>query len=107
MEAQFLGGAFAPCLNHSFLAACGLFLAGAMRMSGVEVAQARRESFTYLAAGLRLETSIRLAPWSDLLLNVDGHKTLNLARVRLAGVEVWETPPVSLVLGIALGFHLP
>jgi hypothetical protein len=104
-DVQFYGGALAPCITGRVLAGCALVLAGALRTRGVGVANAQDETNGYLAAGLRVEAMLGLTPRLDLVLNIDGQKTLTPVDVYLHDERVWATPPVSVATGATLDFH--
>jgi len=83
---------------------CGVFEAGVLRGRGVDVADHRAESATWLAPGLMLRTEACLS--RHFFLTLDGTGTIPLAHDRFLfspDAEIFTIPTVAYALSLSLG----
>jgi hypothetical protein len=101
------GASLGPCLREGFASGCALVFAGNLHAYGTGLERARGESMFYAAAGARLEGAFALFSKIDLVLHVDGLKTLTQATLTLRDKEAWRTPAFSAAAGAAASIRFP
>src|SRR6185295_16107305 len=61
VEASLLLGGFVPCVHRGAVLACAILAAGALQGTGVGVAEPRKETTLYVAAGARIGARVHVA----------------------------------------------
>jgi hypothetical protein len=95
-----------PCLRPSWLGVCGLFAAGVQGGEVDGVPGGVSATALYLAPGLRLAVFVPMG--SIFSAQLRGDVLIPIAKTSLyAGLEqVWVTPPVSFVVGLAVAAQI-
>jgi hypothetical protein len=101
------GVSLGPCLHEGFFSGCAVLLAGSLNAYGSGLERVRSESMFYTAAGARVEGTFVLYSKVDLVLHVDGLKTLTEATLSLREEEAWHTPAFSAAAGAAASIRFP
>jgi hypothetical protein len=101
------GASLGPCLREGFASGCALLFAGSLYAYGSGLERSRGESMFYAAAGARLEGTFALFSKIDVVLHVDGLKTLTEATLTLRNQEAWRTPGFSAAAGAAASIRFP
>ena len=100
-------GSAAGCLQVSRFSACGVGKAGQLRARGVGVDAPRSPSGLLVQAGPRLVLHQGLAGHLFVLAHAELLVTLVERTVTLNHVDVWTTPRLGGVAGLALGMGFP
>ena len=100
-------GALASCWAGGVWAACGIVYLGSMQTRGSGVERPVARPLFYAASGARIEITLPVSHSVDVILHLDGLKTLTVTRLYLHQQEAWRTPPFSAALGVAAGVHFP
>jgi hypothetical protein len=100
-------GTLAPCIHHRWVAACALASAGARRVSGHGLLDARAATDAYVALGARLGIDLPLT--ARLAVALHGDVTAPVTRMHLLVDDevVWTSPLASVALGIGLAAIFP
>jgi hypothetical protein len=96
-----------PCVHHGSLAACALASAGAQRVAGHGLVQARGATDVYAALGGRLGADVPLS--AHLALTVHGDVTAPVTRMHVLVDEgtVWTSPALAVALGLGVAAIFP
>ena len=107
VESMFAAGTLVPCVHYRWLAGCGLITAGTLRASGHNFATDARQTFPFVAGGVRAEfeypvfSILSLRLFTDLLFPFT-YITLQGTGQGDEDLEFWTTPPVSGAFGLAV-----
>jgi hypothetical protein len=100
VEASLLLGGVVPCVHRGAVLACAIIAAGALQGTGVGVAEPRKETTLYVAAGARLGARVRVAGPLSVGAHLDLLGTPTRTALRIDDRDVWTTPPLSAALGV-------
>jgi hypothetical protein len=106
VTAGLLLGALVPCLRGGLVEACVVVAAGALRGEASKGSPSNETSF-HLATGPRVGAVIPLSTMFALHAHGDVMVALTRTTLRVDGEEVWTTPLVSGLLGVALEVRFP
>lgn len=106
-EARFslLFASAVPCARAAWAKGCAVATFGRLSGEGRGVTDARRETRSYAALGLRFEAAWLVVGNFELALHAGANKTLSMPSFQLAGAEVWRPPPFSADAGLALSLR--
>jgi hypothetical protein len=99
-------GAVVPCLHWKWLAGCGDFSAGALRLEGQALATARAASVFHASVGLRVLFTVPLHEHFAVGAMAEGQVPLTRATALVGTERVWTVPPVGGGLGLWISVHL-
>ncbi len=106
VKSSLLLGSLVPCLHHDPFVACVVGSIGAMRGAGAGVDVASTDTTFYAAVGPRVGLEADLAAWGGATFVLRGFvdvlATLVRTTLRIQAVDVWTTPPVAVLAGLAL-----
>jgi hypothetical protein len=95
-------GSLVGCVHHHFVAGCALLGAGALRVDGHDLENARGATEPLAVAGARAALEIPLSQSLAAMVHADLYGTLIETAVLVGGQEAWKTPPVSGAAGAGL-----
>lgn len=107
VTASLLVASFAPCFHAGIAVGCALVGIGRLSGSGDGVDEPASGASTYANAGGRVGAEVPLSGRFSVRIHGDLLFPLVSTKLRLRGVEVWETPPVTAALGAGLLLHFP
>ncbi len=93
-------GAVVPCLHWKWLAGCGDFSAGALRLEGQALATARAASVFHASVGLRVVFTVPLGERFAVGAMAEGQVPLTRATALVGSERVWTVPPAGAGLGL-------
>ena len=100
VEASLLLGGFVPCVHRGAVLACAILAAGALQGTGVGVAEPRKETTLYVAAGARIGARVHVAGPLSVGAHLDLLGTPTRTALRIDDRDVWTTPPLSAAFGV-------
>lgn len=95
-------GTVAPCFHVGWFAGCAEVMAGAIWLSGSELAEPQRHTIFQAALGLRAQLEVPLGQQVALRGFVEGQANLVRAAAEVGPERVWTAGPVSGGGGLAL-----
>lgn len=106
VESALVLGELVPCGHLGPAGFCGVVAMGALRGKGDDVARPRTDTTFFFALGPRAEAEWR--PLGPLGLFAYGEVLANATRttLELDGVEAYQTPLISVLLGLGARIHL-
>jgi hypothetical protein len=100
-------GTLVPCVHHGVVAVCALASAGAQRVAGNGLVQARSAIDAYAAVGGRLGADLPLSGHFALTLHGDVSAPLTPMHLQVDGGTVWTSPALAVALGLGLAAIFP
>jgi len=107
VSASLLLASFAPCFHGGTVVGCALLGVGRLSGAGGGVDEPASGASTYANAGGRVGAEVPLSGRFSLRIHGDLLFPLVSTKLRLRGVEVWGTPPVTAALGAGILAHFP
>jgi hypothetical protein len=106
-SASLLAGSLVPCLHIDRAAVCALATAGARRVAGHDLIDARSATLPYLGLGGRLGVAFPMG--ERLAFGLHGDVTAPLTRTRLEVSDgvVWTSPTLAVTLALGLAMRFP
>jgi hypothetical protein len=106
VKASLMGGTLALCHGNLKLGLCALGLAARVAAAGSDVATPKEASSFLLGAGLRASLELPLFGPIFARLHADGLYVVTPYQLELRQRTVWESKPVSVLVGLGVGGSL-
>jgi hypothetical protein len=107
MQASLLIGSLVPCAHRGVLEGCVLLSGGTIRASGHDLADSRHVSAPFLGVGARVGLEVPLGGVLSAGIHADVLAPITETILRVSGVAVWTSPPISGALGLTVGARFP
>jgi hypothetical protein len=105
VSSSIIAGSVVPCLHHELILGCAIASYGSLRGAGSGVGVPREDRSAWVAIGVRIGLEAQIVGPISLRVHADGLAPLTRTTLRLEDRDVWTTPAVALLTGLAVSLH--